>query len=742
MKDGFVRTGHYFQLAATRVNMNGMLTELMQFLAPPCIPIDKKTAAILNCLRYKRLHPLISPSILVFPHRQRRTWSSQNTTTCRRRIPLWYRRDQRRKSIWLPPNTLKIPRSRPLPHAAFRLLTKQPPFFRSTPTLFSPFVNSVEGIPYSSQKLPRINMLLLHVLRILLLYVSFGLAQDDGSISGPTSSSAAAGYSCDASKCKLPNCNCASPNPPGGISPADTPMFVIFTADDAVQSYTLDAVNQFLAHRKNPNGCAPKMTYYVSLNFTNYTLVTDWFVAGNEIADHTMTHVGDPPENEVDGNLIALNALAGIPLKNIVGFRAPFLNYSVNTLKLLAKAGFTYDSSSAASIPVTDPGTDAFWPYTLDNGMANDCLEVQGSCKGQPVLPGFWEFPMYALFDERGPNGVHLMDPWLDTANGQSKVNDSATLEYMKATFTAHYNGNRQPFGLYTHPIHLATSYPGVPAPNSTINMINSFLDWAQEQQNVWIVSNEQLLAWMQHPVPISQLDSFEALKCSTPDVSQKICNGMPSNEAGLLSHCNFPDFPFFTCYGCPETEPTVNNPNPAQQVPDGQQARFRLPTNCSTAFWDPIAGKCLCSSSDCQFTDNSRPVGPNGANLTGGGTGGSTGANASPTPSFVPFNGRGFALPNGVWAATVLGVVGALAGWRRDTEEKFGPGHLTSRNLPVFVVFIEEAVQSSARPVLHGQMQTYKGLLHVTQLEPLHACCVLLTKQDITAPLGLHSTS
>ena len=64
-------------------------------------------------------------------------------------------------------------------------------------------------------------------------------------------------------------------------------MFLVFTADDAVQSYTLDAVNQFLAQRKNPNGCAPRMTYYTSLNYTNYTLVTDWFVAGNEIADHT-----------------------------------------------------------------------------------------------------------------------------------------------------------------------------------------------------------------------------------------------------------------------------------------------------------------------------------------------------------------------------------------------------------------------------------------------------------------------
>ena len=173
------------------------------------------------------------------------------------------------------------------------------------------------------------------------------------------------------------------------------------------------------------------MTYFTSLNYTNYTLVTDWFVAGNEIADHTyvlpplltyriliyihrrMTHVGTPPADEINGNLIALNALAGIPLESIKGFRAPYLNYTGDTLKLLAAAEFTYDSSSAASIPVTENGTDAYWPYTLDYGMANDCLEVTDICKGQPQIPGFWEIPMYAFFDNRGVAGPHLMDPWL-----------------------------------------------------------------------------------------------------------------------------------------------------------------------------------------------------------------------------------------------------------------------------------------------------------------------------------------
>ena len=32
------------------------------------------------------------------------------------------------------------------------------------------------------------------------------------------------------------------------------------------------------------------MTYYTSIDYTNFTLVTDWYVAGNEIAAHTYVH--------------------------------------------------------------------------------------------------------------------------------------------------------------------------------------------------------------------------------------------------------------------------------------------------------------------------------------------------------------------------------------------------------------------------------------------------------------------
>jgi len=475
---------------------------------------------------------------------------------------------------------------------------------------------------------------------------------EGGPSSGPSSSLSAANYSCDATKCKLPKCNCASSNPPGGLAPSDVPQFVTFTADDAIEIYTITAVNALLAHRKNPNGCTPKMTYFTSLNYTNYSMVTDWYVLGNEIADHTMTHVGDPDTLEIQGNLKALNAFAGIPLSSVQGFRAPFLNYTANTLTQLHQAEFLYDSSASNSSPCNMTGSDCFWPYTLDYGLANDCLTIEGICNGGPVLPGLWEIPMAAVFDENQQNGVHLMDVWLDSTN-------LADVEsWMKSTFEVHYNGFRTPFGMYSHPIHIAANYPGLPDPTPILNMLNDFLDWVQTHDNVWIVSNEQMMQWIMNPVPNSQIASVAAFGCSVPDVSQPICNGMSPNENGLLENCPFADFPWTTCYGCPVEQPGPYDPVPAQNTTLGN--RFRLPANCSTPFWDPIKGQCLCTSASCQFTDQTRPIG----NYTEGGTGTSSGpASASSTlVNFKPFGSSGMYSMDLNLIKSLVGIAGAMA--------------------------------------------------------------------------------
>jgi len=140
------------------------------------------------------------------------------------------------------------------------------------------------------------------------------------------------------------------------------------------------------------------------------------------------------------------------------------------------------------------------------------------------------------------------------------------------------------------------------------------------------------------------QLNTLPEFSCQTPQVTEKICNGMVSflyrsyelvvlaicvqkannsyywqypNSVGLLQNCPFEYFPWTTCYGCPVEPPTPANPVPAQASISGQALRFRIPSNCSTPFWDPIGGKCLCSDRQCQFSDETKSIGPNGQNVS-----------------------------------------------------------------------------------------------------------------------------
>jgi hypothetical protein len=60
----------------------------------------------------------------------------------------------------------------------------------------------------------------------------------------------------------------------------------LVAADDALQLYTHDTVIDLLYGRRNPNSCPVGMTYFVSLNYTDFHLVTD--VRGS----HLMTPFG------------------------------------------------------------------------------------------------------------------------------------------------------------------------------------------------------------------------------------------------------------------------------------------------------------------------------------------------------------------------------------------------------------------------------------------------------------------
>ncbi|KAG0746336.1 hypothetical protein G6F57_000077 [Rhizopus arrhizus] len=425
---------------------------------------------------------------------------------------------------------------------------------------------------------------------ITLAFISSAIAQEGATV--PTANTGSSStYSCDPNTCKIANnCLCASQSPPGGLSPKDTPQFVTVTYDDSIQASLFNTAAS-MVNVTNPNGCPGHGTWFVSMEYTDFSLVQQWYAAGNEIADHTFSHVGTPSSQEISSTKSMLNAYGGIPSQKIQGFRAPFLNYTKDTLNILSEQGFLYDSSSSA---VTD---DAYWPYTLDNGMANDCWT--GICAaGQVKLPGLWEIPMYSVLDNASI--PQLMDVYL--AGTPSDVT-----QWSNAAFEKHYNGNRQPFGIYVHPTHL-TTYPGLADPKDMYNGVISFIQSIAAKPDVWFVTNQQLLQWMKNPVKASELGSQDYMQCKQPVISKEICNGLDDDHNGviddnLVNSCNFGTTSTKTCFNCPSTAPTLSNPTPGSSVQNGTSGyRYPIPETCDTTWWDPIGNTCLCTTADCQL--------------------------------------------------------------------------------------------------------------------------------------------
>ncbi|KAI8391802.1 uncharacterized protein BYT42DRAFT_209423 [Radiomyces spectabilis] len=438
---------------------------------------------------------------------------------------------------------------------------------------------------------------LISAVATLLCFQDAMAQQEGGTIPVPTTSTASS-YSCDPSTCTLANgCLCASKQPPNNMTPADTPQFVTITYDDSIQAELLKTARKLL-NVTNPNGCPARGTWFVSMQYTDFSLVQEWYSQGNEIADHTFTHVGTPSEQEISSCKTMLNTYGGIPNGKVRGFRAPFLNYTKDTLGLLHKQGFLYDSSASAV------SEDVFWPYTLDNGMANDCWT--GICTaGEVKLPGLWEVPMYAVLD----NGSipQLMDVYMA---GQPE--DVA--KWSMDAFNRHYHGGRQPFGIYVHPTHL-TGYPGLDDPAPKLNGLVNFIKSLADKPDVWFVTNQQLLQWMMNPVKASELAKQDYMKCQQPVIAKEICNGLDDDNNGqiddnLYNSCNFGTTTFKTCFNCPGSAPTLDNPTPASSVQNGTAGyRWPLPNNCDTKWWDPIDNVCLCSSTDCQYKDTAVPT-------------------------------------------------------------------------------------------------------------------------------------
>ena len=109
--------------------------------------------------------------------------------------------------------------------------------------------------------------------------------------------------------------------------------------------------------------------------------------------------------------------------------------------------------------------------------------------------------------------------------------------------------------------------------------MISQFLDWVQQQQNVWIAWTWQLLQWVMNLVPLSQLDSLKPLKCNgTPSMTSRSAAACPSTEDGLVEPCAFFTLTSGRATPAPAGSPMVKA-SPSQGFADDPTAQRRSVT-------------------------------------------------------------------------------------------------------------------------------------------------------------------
>jgi hypothetical protein len=330
----------------------------------------------------------------------------------------------------------------------------------------------------------------------------------------------------------LPICDFMAPSfkPPGGLSPAQVPQFIVIGIDDNRYVDGMEWVLDQLEARHNPAGHGHAGThdgqplrasfYFMSaaLETGGNALLAQWQRAvadGHEIGNHTYSHEVADWQSEIDTCDNNLASSLGVDVKDIIGFRCPYLNYQQPTLVypvLQSFEHFKYDCTLRhdAYYDYLTPGPTDFyvhiWPYTLDHGA--DIFTAGNLAIGN--YPGLWELPPYAL--PTSPNRQALAQPsnnytgFDSTAYGTLGISPAAFLSSLKwaLDLRLEQGDNRAPLIFGIHSDTYSSENTGYSQPLAERRQaIVDFLDYALTKPDVRFVSAKQLIQWMCTPTPL-----------------------------------------------------------------------------------------------------------------------------------------------------------------------------------------------------------------------------------------------
>jgi len=308
---------------------------------------------------------------------------------------------------------------------------------------------------------------------------------------------------CDpATNCKAPDCRCwDDPAIPGGLTAADTPQIVLISFEYAVNSANVDMYTKLFTNLKNPNGCEPKGTFFVSKVNTDFETVKSLAEAGHQIGmtslDGRIPQDGDQwlsNYKEMKAELVG----AGIPEDRIMGCRGPELYAGGNgQFDAIKEVGLAYDSTCVSKDYTTKENLK--WPYTYDFVEGTPSCTI-GDAPSQ-AYPGKWQFLVADLvFKNTICASPSACSPLITSSQ------DAFDMLYQ--AFAEHNEGSKSPFILYIDPLWLTVDYQ--------LEGTVQFLDFVRSAyDDTWILTHQQALAWIQAPVASANTGDFKPWACT-----------------------------------------------------------------------------------------------------------------------------------------------------------------------------------------------------------------------------------
>jgi len=346
---------------------------------------------------------------------------------------------------------------------------------------------------------------------------------------------------------------------------AQTPQFVVLGSDDNTKAAAVKWMQSVVDGGTNKNASKRFMSFYCNTDQTaaewdlNDGLVEAVYAAykaGHEIGNHTSTHLycvefGEKDENGRDNGkrvdkpkiyneikrVQDILVKAGIPKEHQTGFRTPYLRYSDSTFTAMTEVGFLYDCSISAANDNT-AGTN-FFPYKLDglkaapdangNYAPDNSADVNTWGKTSVIrrYENLWELPCVQFAID--PQDIEYVKKELDDEDfdgyitgldynlwNEAHLDSVQTVRSLMYTLKQSLAGNRAPLTVGCHSQYYFEAktgeFPNI-TPEQRRGAFEEFVRQASQLENVFFVSGDMVIRWMQNPVSASQFNPQNYLR-------------------------------------------------------------------------------------------------------------------------------------------------------------------------------------------------------------------------------------